>query len=84
MPNTCSVPNCKGNYRSGVKVPVFSFPKNEELRRKWVIAIRRNDFTPTKNARVSIHFSTVVCTCHSNVFAYYIHKCRVLLVTLLL
>ena len=29
MPYMCCVPNCKGNYRNGPKVQVFSFPKND-------------------------------------------------------
>ncbi|XP_046400876.1 THAP domain-containing protein 1-like [Ischnura elegans] len=59
MPNTCVVPGCKGNYRSGPKVQVFSFPKDPELHRKWLHAIRRKDFTPTKNNKVcELHFKT--------------------------
>ena len=53
MPYACVVPNCKGNYRSGPKVHVFAFPKNEELTGKWIGAIKRENFTPTKNSRVS-------------------------------
>ena len=55
MPQTCSVPNCKGNYKKGPKVNVFKFPK-DELAKKWLAAIKREGFTPTKNSRVSKHW----------------------------
>ncbi|KAG8181064.1 hypothetical protein JTE90_014776 [Oedothorax gibbosus] len=57
MVNKCSVPNCRGNYKNGPKVTVFRFPKGELLR-KWLVAIRRNDFKPTSNSRVcELHFT---------------------------
>lgn len=52
MPFTCVVPGCQGNYRSGPKVKVFSFPKDTELANKWIRAIKRENFTPTKNSKV--------------------------------
>jgi hypothetical protein len=53
MPNKCSVVGCNGNYASGPKVSVFKFPKEEELLKKWINAIPRENFTVTKNSRVS-------------------------------
>uniref|UniRef100_A0A2L2Y813 Transposable element P transposase n=1 Tax=Parasteatoda tepidariorum TaxID=114398 RepID=A0A2L2Y813_PARTP len=48
----CCVPNCRGNYKvDGTKVSVFGFPKDEELRKKWLAAIPR-DFEVTKNSKV--------------------------------
>lgn len=44
MPFKCCVPGCKGNYKIGLKVHVFSFPSNKEVRRKWRNAIPRKDF----------------------------------------
>nr|CAH7721437.1 unnamed protein product [Callosobruchus chinensis] len=42
MVNTCSVPNCTGNYKSsGSKVHTFKFPKDRDLREKWLRAIHR-------------------------------------------
>ncbi|XP_045129961.1 uncharacterized protein LOC123515452 isoform X2 [Portunus trituberculatus] len=52
MPYKCCVPLCKGNYKSGPKVCLFSFPKEEKLARAWPHAIKRPDFTPTKNTKV--------------------------------
>lgn len=55
MVQTCCVPNCKGNYKNGPKVAIFSFPKESEgdLRKKWINAIKRTEsFVPTKNTRV--------------------------------
>ncbi|XP_030760392.1 zinc finger protein 813-like [Sitophilus oryzae] len=57
MPFSCSVPNCRGNYRGGPKVSAFIFPKNDELRKKWLTAIKRDNFTPTSSSRVcELHF----------------------------
>ncbi|XP_066958187.1 uncharacterized protein [Macrobrachium rosenbergii] len=57
MPYHCVVPNCKGNYETGPKVNIFSFPKNEELAAKWIRAIKRESYTPTKYSKVcSLHF----------------------------
>lgn len=58
MPFKCCVPGCKGNYNSGPKVQVFSFPNEENLRKKWIISIPRKDFVPTKNSKVcKLHFA---------------------------
>ncbi|XP_039276032.1 THAP domain-containing protein 2 [Nilaparvata lugens] len=48
----CCVPNCRGNYQKTSKVSVFSFPKDETLKRKWIQAIRRKNFNPTKSSKV--------------------------------
>jgi hypothetical protein len=55
----CCVPNCRGNYTSdGPKVRCFSFPKDEENRRKWVNAIHRKNFSPTPYTKVcELHFT---------------------------
>ena len=56
MVNTCCVPGCKTSYRSvqsdHVKTAIFQFPKYEELRRKWIRAIPRQDWVPTNSSRV--------------------------------
>lgn len=52
MPNKCCVPACSSNYKTGKKVQVFSFPKDEVLRKKWLSAIPRKDFFPTENNKV--------------------------------
>ncbi|XP_055924582.1 THAP domain-containing protein 2-like [Argiope bruennichi] len=48
MPFTCCVPNCKGNYKTGPKVSVFNFPKDGNLRKRWIATIHRKDFEPSK------------------------------------
>lgn len=40
----CCVPQCRGNYDSTRKVRVFRFPHDEELCRKWVRAVPRENF----------------------------------------
>ena len=54
MPYMCCVPNCKGNYRNGYKVQEFSFPKNDELKQKWLHAIKRKQFVPSTTSKVRI------------------------------
>jgi len=41
MPEKCCVPGCRGNYQATAeceeeKVSVFRFPKDPELRAKWI------------------------------------------------
>ena len=62
MPRRCCVPNCKGNYDSILKDnnynSIFLFPKDEELREKWMVAIPRKNWTPSKYSAVcSLHFT---------------------------
>lgn len=61
MPSQCCVSGCKSNYKSEKTrgkhyVSVFLFPKNEELRKKWLSAIPRKNWTPSQ--------SSVVCVLH--------------------
>ena len=53
MPHRCCVPRCNGNYDKEIKVSVFGFPKDEVLKKKWVHAIKREDFTPSATSKVS-------------------------------
>ena len=64
MPYGCVVPKCKGNYKNGPKVHVFSFPKEEKFRQAWIKAIKRDNFTPTQHSKVSIYFC----------FSFYFHS----------
>lgn len=65
MPNKCCVPRCRGNYKNGSKVRIFRFPKDEELRQKWIRAIPRENFLPTENTRVSSSSVFFFCIFHS-------------------
>ncbi|XP_049774363.1 uncharacterized protein LOC126162092 [Schistocerca cancellata] len=58
MPRRCCMPNCRGNYDNGPKVSVFYFPSDENLRRKWLSAVHRQDWTPSKHS--------VICELHFN------------------
>lgn len=60
MPFMCCVPRCKGNYADGPKVSVFSFPTDEPTKRKWINAIKREDFIPTKASKVSLPIYGIV------------------------
>lgn len=54
MPHSCCVPGCRGNYRNGPKVRVYSFPSEDSLRNQWIRAIKREDFTVTPHSKVNI------------------------------
>ncbi|XP_042145175.1 THAP domain-containing protein 5-like [Ixodes scapularis] len=63
MPLHCCVPLCKQRGvkdNNGNKVSFFAFPKEPTVRKKWVIAIKRDEgklFTITKYTKVcSLHF----------------------------
>ncbi|XP_055939658.1 THAP domain-containing protein 2-like [Argiope bruennichi] len=53
MPSACCVPNCKSNYtKNSPNISVFSFPRDENTRRAWISAIKRDNFVPTKYSKV--------------------------------
>ena len=54
MPFRCCVPRCDGNYSALSKVTVFGFPKEPELKNKWLQAIKRKDFEPSPSSKVSV------------------------------
>ena len=56
MPYKCCIPGCKGNYKIGPKVAVFSFPSDDLLKQKWRRAIPRENFDVTKHSRVRLSF----------------------------
>lgn len=68
MVNKCSVPRCNGNYENGPKLPVYRFPQDAELLRKWISAIPRQDFKPTPNSRVSSGMISMYCKLYFCVF----------------
>ncbi|XP_077494861.1 uncharacterized protein LOC144105612 [Amblyomma americanum] len=52
MPNKFCVPGCTGNYDTGRKIQVFSFPKDDDTFKNWLRAIPRKDFVPTSYTKV--------------------------------
>lgn len=62
MPRVWCVPSCKANYNSTLKsqqsyMSVFTFPKDENLRQKWIKSIPRKNWTPSKYSAVCMkHF----------------------------
>lgn len=66
MGYTCCVPKCRSGYKSAkrdikgsrAKVPIFKFPRDENLRQKWMRAIPRMCWGLSKNHRIcGKHFS---------------------------
>ncbi|XP_042883416.1 uncharacterized protein LOC122260280 [Penaeus japonicus] len=59
MPNNCAVYNCYSRYSNREKNSFFHFPKNEELRAKWIDLCRRGDKFNANVARIcSLHFES--------------------------
>ena len=68
MTYKCSVFGCRSGYRKSKgesqqsepdqpKPTLHSFPKDDAILRKWLRAIPRQNFVPTKNSRIcSVHF----------------------------
>lgn len=54
MHNTFAVPICRWNYKTGPKVHVFEFPKDVELSKKWLKAIKRDGYTRNRNSTMSV------------------------------
>ena len=58
MVNSSAVIGCTNRYVKGGKIAFHKFPlKNSDLCRKWVVALRRENFTPTQYSCIcSDHF----------------------------
>ena len=57
MPFKCSVVHCHSGYSNGPSKVMFSFPKQDELRQKWVKFLNREAFAVTHSSRMCIdHF----------------------------
>ncbi len=61
MPDKCSAVGCDTGRDDKLpkdpNVHLFSFPSDPEMVRKWVLALKRDNFSPTKYSRVcSTHF----------------------------
>jgi hypothetical protein len=60
MVNKCVAYGCKSGYKSDNRkdVTFHSFPKDPEVCSKWLRAIPRKDFQPSKHSRMcSLHFT---------------------------
>lgn len=64
----CSAVNCSNRYKKGSGIIFHAFPLNNvELSKKWVIAMRRANFTPTKGHFLcSEHFEDACYTSAAN------------------
>ena len=57
MGRYCCVPKCNSNAHGANYITCFRFPKDEELKRKWMKNIPRKNFVPNKDSVVCIrHF----------------------------
>ncbi|GFV40178.1 hypothetical protein TNCV_3953751 [Trichonephila clavipes] len=53
MDYACVVLNCNCNYKGTGTLQMFGFPKEDSLRKKWIQAISRKDFAPSKYSKVA-------------------------------
>ena len=59
MGKKCCVPNCTSGYAtSNDKRTQFSFPREEDLKTKWIAAIRRKDFVVSSKTTIEDIFAT--------------------------
>ena len=57
MPNKCSVPGCNTDYQLCQTKPVFKFPQDQVLSKKWLEFWNRKDYEPSKSSVMCIdHF----------------------------
>ena len=53
----CCAVNCRSDYAGGDCTTVFSFPKDEHLRNRWIKFVKRKDWKPTASSYICIkHF----------------------------
>ena len=53
----CCVVDCRSNYAGEERATVFSFPKEESLRKTWIKLVNRKDWEPTTSSFICIrHF----------------------------
>ena len=53
----CCVVDCRSNYAGEERTTVFSFPKEESLRKIWIKFVNRKDWEPTPSSFICIkHF----------------------------
>ena len=58
MPSNCAVYGCFNKGKTGSDVRLFRLPKNDEFKKKWIIACHRDDKINADNALVcSVHFT---------------------------
>ena len=58
MVNKCSVPGCLTNHANGEKGTVFELPKDEDLQKKWLSFLSRDDLETQKHVFVCFkHFA---------------------------
>jgi len=55
----CCVPDCNNRWNRNPELSFHTFPKNKEQKRRWILAIKRDEGPAFK-----VTNSTVVCSAH--------------------
>lgn len=59
MVTSCCAIGCTFRYEKGSQIGIFRIPKDEKLRKLWIKAIKRDNWTPTASSRIcGQHFHT--------------------------
>ena len=53
----CCTVNCRLNYTGEESTTVFSFPKEEDLKKRWIRFVNRKDWEPTSSSYICIKHS---------------------------
>ena len=57
MPLHCCAPGCTNTAGKAAGVSFYRFPADTERRSKWIAAVKRDSWQPTKYTRLcSVHF----------------------------
>ena len=48
----CSIVGCHSNYTAEEANTVFSFPKDEDIRKRWIKFVNRKDWLPTSSSYI--------------------------------
>ena len=54
MPFKCPVVNCRSGYIGESDKSMFSFPRNADLRQRWIAFLNRDGFEVTSSSRICI------------------------------
>ena len=62
---TCCAYGCTNRFKKESNIHFHKFPENASLKKSWIAALKRKDFSPSKNSAIySKHFkpSDYVCS----------------------
>jgi len=61
MVSSCSAYGCTARYQTGNQRRFHCFPSNPDLRKRWIVSLRRANWTPGRTARICSDHFTAEC-----------------------